>query len=64
MISRDSTDLISINGVSHRKKREKVMLLHKFYPFVPTIMQNVPLNLPFLLESRYPGNCEWALCSI
>ena len=33
----------------------RVWLLHKHYPFVPTVIQNVPLNLPFV---PYPRNCE------
>jgi len=34
-----------------------VWLLHKHFPFVPTVLQNVPLNQPLVLESRYPRKC-------
>ena len=55
-----STYLISISDV--REKKAKMWLLHKHHPFVPTVLQNVPLNLPFELESRYLGN--WILLQI
>jgi len=48
-----------------RKKRAKCSSLHKHYPFVPTIMQNVLLNVhvPLFLESRYPT--KWVFtCTI
>jgi len=52
-----STDLISINDVNHENKQTGVWLLHKHYPFVPTVIQNVSLNLPLFLESRYSRKC-------
>jgi len=27
---------------------------YTLYPFIPTIMQNVLLNIPLFLKSRYP----------
>jgi len=40
-----------------RKNQTRVWLLHKHYPFVPIVMQNVLLNVLLFLESRYPGKC-------
>ena len=52
-----STDLISINDVNHENKQMGVWLLHKHYPFVPTVIQNVSLNLPLFLEvMRFDAN--------
>ena len=40
-----------------REKGGGVGFVHKRYPFVPTVMQNVLLIVPFFLESRRPGIC-------
>jgi len=50
-------DLFSISDVNHEEKAARMWLLQKHYPFVLTVMQKVPLKLPFLLENRYPRNC-------
>ena len=57
---RRSRALISTSDFNREKEWERMWLLHKNFPFVPTVMQNVPLNLP--LFSGEPGLLDNAYC--
>jgi len=38
---------------SEKKMDESVIFCYKYHPYVPTLMQNVSLNVPLFLESRF-----------